>query len=331
LLFTRTVPGPAVASQQLLINEVRRNIAVFDGQHPRTPVQAVYLAEPVDPGGGWSGPLRSALGVPVYAFDPLDGLASADPVPGPLHGRFAGPVGLLAQRARTSTLPINFAAPRQPKSAPDKARSRVLIGALALCLIFAMAVAFAFLTLDAANRRVANLTADKMALDAELSRMELDGKRLAAVDEFTSQEANVLDELYDYTDRVPDVRKATVTELDLTSIPPKALSRSQAAQAKRDARIGPAAKLRTSLRTSDGPMAQEIADAFKNDTYYLGVLKTTGLAEAGRAPLYVITADVMHRGPEKYSRHLQVKPPSRVAPAGGDDGGDSDFGGGFGQ
>jgi Tfp pilus assembly PilM family ATPase len=336
LLFTRSVPAPAVASQQLLITEIRRNIAVFDGQTPATPVQAVYLAEPVDPGGGWSGPLRAALAVPVYSFDPLDGSAAADTVPAPYHGRFAGPVGLLAARAVSSTLPINYAAPRQPKAGPDRARSRVLIAALAITLVFAMAAAFALLTLDRAGRRVQELALTKSELDADLARYELDARRQAAADEFTGREVVVLDELYDYTDRVPDVSKATVTEFDLTAIAPKAAPKGQAAvAAKKDAKTAPVSSLRTTLRTADGKLAQDIADAFKNDTYYLGTLKTTSPAEAGRTPQYIITAQVVHRGPEKYHRHLRVAAPKRVGqPARGDDadviefGG---FGGGFGQ
>ena len=81
-------------------------------------------------------------------------------------------------------------------------------------------------------------------------------------------------------------------------------------------------------------MAQDIADAFKNDNVLLGTLKTTSNVEAGARPA------IHHHRPGGSPRPGEVSPPLRVAPPatraapGGDDvtvdefGG---FGGGFGQ
>ena len=132
--------GPAVASQQLLVTEIKRNLTVFTGQHPEATIQALYLTEPSIRAA--AGPAR--CGPPCRCRcmpDPLDGSAAADGVPAPHHGRFAGPVGLLALRAAGGPLPINFASPRQPTSGPDKTRTRVLV-ALAIGLL-AMAAAMA--------------------------------------------------------------------------------------------------------------------------------------------------------------------------------------------
>ena len=105
------------------------NLAVFAGQHAATPIRAVYVAGPGD--NGLADRLREALPLPVHGFDPTAGSPSADILPAPLRGRFAGPVGLLALRAISATLPINFTQPRQPRAEPGKQRSRVLIGVLA--------------------------------------------------------------------------------------------------------------------------------------------------------------------------------------------------------
>ena len=175
---------------------------------------------------------------------------------------------MLALRAAGGPLPINFTSPRQPTSGPDKTRTRVLVGALAIGLL-AMAAAMAFLTLDRVARKVANLTAERNALDADLLKVELDAKRLAAADEFTSREVVALDELYDYTDRVPDVGKVTVTEFDLTALPPKAAPKGQqaAGQKGREGGTGGEPGPRCGLRTARWPRTLPMRS--RTTTYYL--------------------------------------------------------------
>ena len=43
--FTLSVPAPVLASETLLVSQIRRNLAVYAGQNPGHPVQAVYVAE----------------------------------------------------------------------------------------------------------------------------------------------------------------------------------------------------------------------------------------------------------------------------------------------
>src|SRR5262249_30556250 len=147
--------------ESALIAELKRNLAVYAGQNPAAPVETVYLTEPDDPGGGWSGRVRAALHVPVYPFDPLADSTAAESIASQLRGRFAGPIGLLAVRAASATLPINFVQPRQPKADKGPARTRILIGALSLLLLLAMAGVLAFLELEKANREVRRLTVER--------------------------------------------------------------------------------------------------------------------------------------------------------------------------
>ena len=124
LSFSRTIPTHALAGESALVAELKRNLAVYAGQYPTAPIEAVYLAEPDEPGIGWAGRVRAALHLPVYAFDPLAGSAAAESVPAALRGRFAGPVGLLAARSASAVLPINFVHPRQPRSRTGQGPSR---------------------------------------------------------------------------------------------------------------------------------------------------------------------------------------------------------------
>lgn len=312
LSFSRTIPTHALTGEPALVAELKRNLAVYDSQDPAAPVEAVYLAEPDEPGIGWAGRVRAALHLPVYAFDPLAG--SAANVPAALRGRFAGPVGLLAARAASATLPINFAHPRQPRSEPGKARPRILLAALAVVLFLAMGGVFAFLEIDRASRAVRDRIAQRDDLDGRLKMVEVDRKRLEAVDELSKRQVVVLDELHDLTDRIPDVSKVKVTEFDLAALPtPKKETRSgvPAAAAQRNAPPQPVATLKVALRSSDPVTAQRVYDALRTDRYYVGATRTTGgTSAADRGQSVILVAQVLHRKPGEYTRALEVQHPA---------------------
>ena len=313
VLFAKTVPPNAVTNDASLIGELKRNITVYNSQPNATPLQAVYLAEGDTP-AGWTARLRAALTLPVYAFDPLAGLPAADQTPPSLHARFAAPVGVLASRAAHAVLPINFVVPRQPRADTGPKRTRVLIGALAALIFVGLLGFLAFMKFDNANARLTRLRLQQTSLDDDLKRYETDVKRLAAVDEFTKREIVWLDDLYDLADRVPDVSKINITEYDGTALPPvKAVIRpgQVAAPVVKDPKPVPVANVRISMRTGDPQQAQRVVDAFKNDKYYTGMLKTTGGQgdSTTKGQVYVLTGQVSHRPPSDYVRRLLVTPP----------------------
>jgi hypothetical protein len=341
LTFSRPIPAHALSDEQALVAALKRDLAVYAGQNPAAPVEAVYLAEPDEPGIGWAGRVRAALNVPVYAFDPLAGSAAAGAVPPPLRGRFAGPVGLLAARSASATLPINFVQPRQPRAEAGPARARVLIGALAALLLLGSVGALAFLEMEKAGRKVRTLTAERNDLDARLKALEMDGKRLAAADQFASQAVNVLDEMYDLADRIPDVRKVSVTEFDLSPVQIAQVRTTRpgqpAATAQKAANTPPppVANLKVIMRTTDPMMALRVVEGFTtaDKKYYSGVKHTLG-GTSGRnvdtsQQQITLTAQVMHRKPGEYARQLRVQLPSRQAEA-DPEVGDGDLDGGFG-
>ena len=334
VLFARSVSQAALAGDHALAADLKRNLAVFAGQQPNAPVAAVYVAGPGD--NGLADRVRSALPVPVHGFDPAAGAPNADLVPAPLRGRFAGPVGLLALRAASSTLPVNFAHPRQPKAEPGKARVRVLLGVLAAVLVFGMLGVLAYLEVDKAGRKVADLQLTKTGLDQRLQAEDLNTKRLAAADEFTAREVVVLDQMYDFTDRVPDVKLVSVTEYDLTATnAPKAQPRATTGgppQPAAPVKPGPVAVLKVTYKTADGQLAQNVVDTFKNDAYFIGAGKIKagqGDAQNKDQQSYVLTASALHRAPDKYTRRLRVAPPAAPAVPAEAEVLDVGFGGGF--
>ena len=324
--FTRSLSAAASTNEQALAIELKRNLSLFAGQNQNAPVRAIYFAEGDSPTAGWAGRLYDTLPVPVYPFDPIAGAPGAEAIPALIHGRFLGPVGLLVLRA-AGPLPINFVAPRQPREKTGPNRNRVLIGALVGALFLALAAGIGLLEVDKANRKVAESTARRDALDEELKKYELDSKRLAAADEFSNRQIVWLDELYDLSDRVPDVSKATVTELDGSAlIQAKVSTRPTAAQAAQAKDNKPVAvsNMRVTLRSSSEQVPQKIFDAFKSDKYYVNSTKTVGgtggTGTEAKGQVYVIASHILHRGPADYARKLNVErplpPPVPATPGG---------------
>ena len=154
--FTRSVPGQVVGNDALLASELKRNVAVYPG--PR-PVGVVYVAEPQGRLGGWTAKLRRAkFGLTVKAYDPH--ATSPAAVADELRGRFAAAAGLLAAKA-ADAVPINFAAPRQPRRQADP-KKRLLVGAgVAAALLLLAGTAVGYTVLDAADTRLAALNQEK--------------------------------------------------------------------------------------------------------------------------------------------------------------------------
>ena len=74
------------------------------------------------------------------------------------------------------------------------------------------ALAFgAYLLVEQSNRKVADMKAQVEQADNDLKSLEMDGKRLAAAEEFDDRQVVWLDELYDVSDRFPDINKMKLT------------------------------------------------------------------------------------------------------------------------
>jgi Tfp pilus assembly PilM family ATPase len=204
----RSLAGPALSSQSTLVSEVRRNLAIHANHNPSRPVTAIYLAEPDSP-GGLREHLEAALGLPVYAYEPVVGVQVPD---GPLGG-LTGAAGLLALRADGSELPINFAQPRQPRPPRDPGKRLLLIGGIAAAGVALFFGLFAYLHVSSKNREVARMQKQKDQLEDTVRMLDPEFKRLKALDDWNASDIIWLDELYDMTAHMTDINRLHVVSL----------------------------------------------------------------------------------------------------------------------
>jgi len=195
LYFTRAIdPGAGLAG------EIRRNLAVYEGQAPQTPIRAVYVAGGSEQ-AGLRERLRDMLDMPVHAFDPFSGSERSD-LPHSGRGGFAGALGLLY----ADSLPINFIKPREPKPVKDPNQRRLAFGgALAASLLLAGGV-YGYMRLSALDRQVTQQLNRNMDLDRTLVTLGEEEKKIKALSDWDRKGVVLLDELYDVTEKIGDIR-----------------------------------------------------------------------------------------------------------------------------
>ncbi|MFO0797080.1 MAG: hypothetical protein U0804_06350 [Gemmataceae bacterium] len=301
--FTRTVAAPVVANDALLAAELKRNVAVNPGP---TPVGVLYVAEPEGRVGGWGARLRRAgyTGV-VKSFDPLVNAPAT--VPDELRGRFAAAAGLLAAKA-AGAVPINFAAPRQPRAVADPKKKLMLIAGVAAGLLFVVGAAVGYLVVDSADRDLTAKLEEKADLEKQLADLAPDRERLKAADQWRNREVNYLDELYDLSDRMAADDKLRVTKVE-------AVAQRIEKGGKQDAQ----ATLKLTVGVKAPEAASALLSAFEADNragnkYYVGSKKLGGALTTGETAYkqsFTLETKVNHRDPKDYTRLPAFTPPPR--------------------
>jgi hypothetical protein len=302
--FTLAVPAPVVASETMLLAQVRRNLTTYAGSNPGHPVQALYVADADD---SWGLRFRPALGIPVHAFDPLGG--AARDLPEELRGRFAGAAGLLA--ARGGGLPINFAAPRQPRAEADPKKNQILVVALAAMILLVVGAVAGWFTLDAADADLAKKQRDRDDKKKLLENLEPDKKRLEAVDQWKARRVVWLDELYDWSIRMKGYDGFYATSFHGKEQIPNTKTGKQDFQAKLEVKVAS-----PNSKHFDALLAEIDEDNPRTGAkHYLNVGKK-GISTAPHdkgAVETTITASVNSRPPSAYTRPAPegFVPPSR--------------------
>jgi hypothetical protein len=307
--YTLAIPAPVVASETMLVAQIRRNLAVYAGQHPGHPIQAVYLAEV---GGTWGDRLRAALSVAVQAYDPLAGAVPA--VDETLRGRFAGAAGMLAGKA-AETLPINFASPRQPIVTQDPAKRRLATLALLAVLLLFGGGAFGYLKVSDGDTRIANLTQKKTDLTEQINAGKPNANRMKAIDGWSKREVNWLDELYELADRMPENDSVRVLSFNATPLP-VGKDGKQEAQARLELKLGATSSIAgTNLESAF------VRDNVGSNKYYVGISHSIGGTVPGAGNKHnqaiTIVTKVNRRDPAQYDRNPRFKPPKRTSGSAG--------------
>ena len=309
VLFTRTISAPSLASETALLVEVRRNLTMYAGAFPGSPIQALYVAEPE---GRRVNLLKNSLRISVHAYDPLSGVTTVVPVSN--HGWFAGAVGLLAANS-LGELPINFAAPRQPQAEKDPKKKQILIAAAGVSLLVVVGIAIGLLVVDSAQDDLAALQRQKADLEAEINTLEADFKRHQAAKQWQSRQVNWLDLLFDVSDQFKHTDEMTAKSYTGKAIPPDPKTGKQDAQASLVISLTshsdvPVNELLTQMNGDSGPPAKAGGPPVK---FYQAVDKNIGGPPSGdsAAREYTVVARVTGRVPSLFSRFPAFVPPSR--------------------
>jgi hypothetical protein len=313
-VFARAISATALGSEAMLLGELRRNLAVYNGQNPQQPVEAVYVAEAAGP-GGWSGRIRAGLQVPVQAFDPLAGVDSHTPPDD--RGHFAALAGLVALKAK-GRLPIDLASPREAVAPQVSAKRKLTAAGALVALLVIGGLGFGYVRLMGKQTEFAKLVKEKVELDQEMKKYEEDDKRIKAFKEWDDTRINWLEEFYDLTARFPDIDKARLEQF-----------RAEPLAVQKGAKVKYVAKLTLKIQTDDDKLMNNLQSAITADKRYHNLKKdiksTTGGFRGGFSQTYELRADIERRPANEYVRKLTAKVPSRPAR-----GRDDDEGGGFG-
>jgi len=308
LLFSRSLTTSAN-----LAAEVRRNLAVYAGQAPQQPVRALYLADGADPAALRTS-LQETLGIPVHAFDPFGGVDKPE-LPVANRAAFTGAVGLLYALAERKALPINFLYPKQPQAPRDPNRRRLAFaGALAGAVLLAVVV-YCHAQLQSRTRKLDELFDKQTDVERQLAILETDSKRVKAIDEWHQGEIDWLDELYDLTDRFPDINNLRLTQLTADPI-------ARTAKSPYVARM-----MLKGTMTADHTQVNQLESQLVNDGHFRVepkvISRNTGAERYKFIQQFMTHLDVEQLPPEKYVRRLS----NRTAAAA--DNSEDDGGAGF--
>lgn len=321
LLLARSLSATAAGAENALLGEIRRNLAVYAGQAPQHPVRALYLAE-----GGNRAALRqllqNTLAIPVHGLDPFGGEERPDLPPMP-RGSFAGVMGVVHGRADKAGLALNFLEPKEPKQERDPNRLRILVGAAAAALLLAAGVGYGYSQLAALDNKIGVLTREKRDQETLLATLEEEAKKMKAIGDWADTEIVWLDELYDFTERFPNIEAVRLAEWvgDPLTTAPNAKGSGYTAKISLK---GMAASSNDNTNTPNA-LADRLADDRQH--YKVGppnIGPNPNASDRRRFPQqFSAHVEVAPRPPHDYTLHLNAKPPERERQA--DDNGDVGF------
>ncbi len=285
-----------------LAGELRRNLMVHSGQSPQHKVEAVYVA-----GHGTSEVRRGLVELietPVHTFDPFV-QAELIELPTSSRGTFAGAAGLLFAWARDGKLPINFVQPRQPVAKKTN-RARVLVyGALAAAVLFAGAGVAARVYSREMEKETEEVKGRTASVEDDVRKAQADVKRARAINDWDT--VVWLDEIYNLTQRIPDVNALPITSISAETIP----------QRGPGSRFVATYVIKGKLLTPDkkpSPLDQ-LVDEFnkKENAHYSAERPQVRVDETTKETLFALKVYLEGRAPEAYKEKLVPPPPPKAS------------------
>ncbi|MBI3410659.1 MAG: hypothetical protein HY040_20170 [Planctomycetes bacterium] len=182
-----------------LAGEIKRSLAVFAAQK-ELHAQAFFLA-----GNGENAALfqtlHETLGIPVHQLDAFS--AEDASVPAKERGASLTGIGLLHLWGQAGKLPVNLAAPKEPK-APVNSRKRVgVLAAVAAAVMLIFGGVYANRVMAGKRAKVAELSGARTEVEAKLKALGQDRVDIDALKEWEQASIPWLDEFYDLSERFP--------------------------------------------------------------------------------------------------------------------------------
>ena len=256
------VTATALTSEPMLLGELRRNLAVYNGQNPQQPVEALYVVEAAGPASGWSGRIQAGLNIQVQAFDPLAGVEHDTPADA--RGHFAALAGLLQIKTQAQPLPIDFASPRQPVSKESNKKKLVAAAASLAALLIVGGLGFGYIRVQQKQIELAKLVRQKNDLEKQRKDMEEDEKRIKALENWDATRVDWLDQMYDLADMFPDTKGMRLESF-----------RGDPLTQPKKSKIKTIGKITMKIQTNDGRNMDALRSAMASEKRYQNVLQQT--------------------------------------------------------
>jgi Tfp pilus assembly PilM family ATPase len=181
-----------------LAGDVKRSLSLFATSSAVGAPSALLVTGRV--GSDIEQKLRDTAGVPVQALETLSKQES------PLdteRGALSAAIGAAHLWARNESLPINFAAPKQPKATANSGRQTKLVAAAAAIILVVAAFVVGNRVLAGKRATIAELTERKTDLEAAYGRLGQVKLDVDALREWEDTTIPWLDELHDLAARFP--------------------------------------------------------------------------------------------------------------------------------
>jgi Tfp pilus assembly PilM family ATPase len=319
VVFSRAVSATSLTSEPALLGELRRNLAVYNGQSPQQPVESLYVVEAAGPASGWSGRIQAGLSIQVQAFDPLAGVEHQTAPEA--RGHFAALAGLLQLKTQSKPLPIDFAHTRQAVDKGVNQRRLIGAGAAVLALLIIGGLGLGFMRVQQKQARLVTLVKEKNELEKQRKEMEEDEKRIKALKDWDDTRVNWLDQMYDVAAMVPDHNSMRFEQF-----------RGEPLTLSKNAKVKNVARMFLKIQTEPGNIMDAFRAALSSEKRYANIVPTVkgGVATASAGKLtqsYELRADIEKRPSSEFTRKLAASVPPKPGRR-GDSAEDGGFGGG---
>jgi hypothetical protein len=301
----RLLQAQALANGPLLVNEVKRNLAVFKAQY----AASVDLEGPDclyvfgDDAASVQN-LQNGQSLPLRLLDPLkqDGASVAE-VKNP--GQFAGAVGLAALWSHAVERPVNLFTPKRQIAPTSVTRQRGMFYGAAAVLLAVFFIGMTAYILARKRAEITDLMSEKTELESQLVVNAQERADLDAYKEWEQTTIPWLDELYDLTARYPYKEGFRINNLSATTI-----GSSSAKKNSKDGAVGTIALNGIAPGKKGFEDVHELFSSMARDAHVRATIGDIGASRSDKTPqTFTMKIDIFKQAANRYDTHLVVPPP----------------------